>query len=131
MLEDSPLVSAGKAALVSASAALGLYRGPSSNVTNGGVGAKAGRVAESVSVTKGLEWSTLVCGGKYKDENGGGRGDVGVEEDEEVKNGGLEGGLVTKSWSSFGREEGSCVSAKATDEPALGSRGTDKVMTGF
>ena len=51
--------------------------------SNGGAGAKAGSEAESVSVIDGLKGSTVSWGGKYRDENGGGRGDGGVDEDDD------------------------------------------------
>lgn len=80
--EASPFVSGGSAALVSASAVLGTTNWVSLEGSNGGAGAKAVSVAESVAVIEGLKWWTVSGREKYKDENGGGRGDGGVEEDD-------------------------------------------------
>lgn len=92
LLEHSPFVSGGSAALVSASAALGIGAADVYGASKDGVGAKAGRLVESVSVIDVLIRLTASWGGKYRDENGGGPGEEGAEEEDGAKTGRSGGG---------------------------------------
>ena len=74
-------MSRGNAALTSTSAADRKVKGR----FDSGAAAKEERLDGSGSVTRAFAWSTIVlveAGGKYRDENGGGSGEGGLEDEE-------------------------------------------------
>ena len=123
-LLESPLSSWGSAALTSASAVEGRFEG----FSKGGAGAKAGSVYGSGSVTIALACAAAAelgeLGGKYKDENGGGRGDGGFEDEANAGREYRGSELGSAVWVSVDTWE---YIFSDTDEPSLDSRVTDNL----
>ena len=123
LLLDSPLLSAGRAALVSASTVLVVsVRAACAGCTrqNAGGGPLSG------SVTDAFRRSGDVCGGKYREEKGGGAKEGNVDED--AGGSGCSGDSVYGGSASQGFIDARKDTLSDTDEPSLESRVADNLM---
>lgn len=116
------MLSAGSAALVSASTLVV----PATAASAGGTGLKAGGGSLRGSVIDALRRSGDICGGKYRDEKGGGAKEGKL--DDGAGGSGSSGDSVYGGSVSQGPMDARMETLSDTDEPSLESRVTDNLM---